>query len=131
MSWQQYVDQNLMCPVDAEGNTLTSAALVGHDGGVWAHSAQFPSMSPEQVAVVMEIFNGNNPGSFSIGDLRFMVLGSEDPSTKLRGKCKGGGCAISKTGQVLVVGIWMEPVTGPACNKVVETLAEYLVGTGY
>ena len=79
----------------------------------------------------MDIFNGNNPGSFQVGDLRFMVLMSEDPSTKLRGKCKGGGCAISKTGQVLVVGIYMEPVTPPACNKVVETLAEYLIGTGY
>lgn len=31
---------------------------------------------------------------------------SDEPDAKLRGKCQGGGCAINKTGQTLVVGIW-------------------------
>jgi len=34
------------------------------------------------------------------------VLMSDEPEAKLRGKCQGGGCAINKTGQTLVVGIW-------------------------
>jgi hypothetical protein len=49
----------------------------------------------------------------------------------LAGKCTGGGCAISKTNKTLVVGIWHEPVVASACNKIVETLAEYLIGVDY
>jgi profilin len=40
MSWQTYVDEHLMCEI--EGHHLTSAAIVGHDGTVWAQSAAFP-----------------------------------------------------------------------------------------
>lgn len=120
-----------MCAVDDEGRTLASAALVGLDGSVWAHSPAFPSLTTDQAAVIAKIFNGENPGSFMMGDVKYMVLGSEDPSTKLRGKCKGGGCSISKTTQAMVVGIWAEPVQPATCNKLVEALAEYLISVNY
>jgi hypothetical protein len=42
MSWQSYVDDHLMCEI--EGHHLTSAAIVGHDGSVWAQSAAFPAV---------------------------------------------------------------------------------------
>lgn len=42
MSWQSYVDDHLMCEID--GNHLTSAAIIGHDGVVWAQSADFPQV---------------------------------------------------------------------------------------
>lgn len=42
MSWQAYVDDHLMCEID--GNYLTSSAIVGHDGSVWAQSAAFPTV---------------------------------------------------------------------------------------
>jgi hypothetical protein len=42
MSWQTYVDEHLMC--ESEGHHLTSAAIVGHDGTVWAQSAAFPQV---------------------------------------------------------------------------------------
>lgn len=43
MSWQTYVDEHLMCEI--EGHHLTSAAIVGHDGTVWAQSAAFPQVT--------------------------------------------------------------------------------------
>ncbi|KAF8388884.1 hypothetical protein HHK36_025565 [Tetracentron sinense] len=43
MSWQTYVDDHLMC--DIEGNHLTAAAIIGHDGSVWAQSVTFPQVS--------------------------------------------------------------------------------------
>jgi hypothetical protein len=43
MSWQTYVDEHLMC--ETEGHHLTCAAIIGHDGTVWAQSAAFPSVS--------------------------------------------------------------------------------------
>lgn len=42
MSWQSYVDDHLMC--DVEGNHLTSAAILGQDGSVWAQSTNFPQV---------------------------------------------------------------------------------------
>lgn len=43
MSWQTYVDDHLMCEI--EGNHLSAAAIIGHDGSVWAQSATFPQVS--------------------------------------------------------------------------------------
>ncbi|KAJ9510451.1 hypothetical protein QJQ45_015899 [Haematococcus lacustris] len=129
----EYVDNNLMCVVDHEGNTLSSAALIGlEDQRIWAKSADFPEISPTQVAAIKSILGGGeNPGSFLIGDVKYFAVGSEDPESKLRGKCQGGGCSVCKTTQCLVVGIWAEPVVASACNKVTEALAEYLISVDY
>jgi len=69
--------------------------------------------------------------SFTIGGTKYMVLMSEDPESKLRGKCQGGGCSVNKTVTCLVVGIWKEPVPASACNRVVEALGEYLKDNNY
>lgn len=42
MSWQSYIDDHLMADVD--GNHLTSSAIIGHDGSVWAQSSIFPQV---------------------------------------------------------------------------------------
>ncbi|KAH0466642.1 hypothetical protein IEQ34_003880 [Dendrobium chrysotoxum] len=42
MSWQTYVDEHLMCDID--GHHLSAAAIVGHDGNVWAKSDSFPQL---------------------------------------------------------------------------------------
>lgn len=42
MSWQTYVDEHLMCDID--GHRLTAAAIIGHDGSVWAQSSTFPQV---------------------------------------------------------------------------------------
>lgn len=42
MSWQAYVDDHLMCEI--EGNHLSAAAILGHDGSIWAQSANFPQV---------------------------------------------------------------------------------------
>ncbi|KAF5756176.1 putative profilin [Helianthus annuus] len=42
MSWQAYVNEHLMCEI--EGNHLTAAAIIGHDGRIWAQSASFPQV---------------------------------------------------------------------------------------
>lgn len=61
---QTYVDQNLMCPVDADGNTLQSAALVGLDGGIWAQSPDFPALTPAEALAMLGILDDpdSNPG---------------------------------------------------------------------
>lgn len=44
MSWQTYVDDHLMCDIDGHTLTLTAAAIIGHDGAVWAQSSNFPQV---------------------------------------------------------------------------------------
>ena len=47
MSWDSYVE-HLMVDLP-HGGKLTSAGIVGQDGGVWAQSPNFPAVTPEQV----------------------------------------------------------------------------------
>lgn len=46
MSWQTYVDEHLMCDIEGQaGLRLAAAAIMGHDGAIWAQSANFPQVS--------------------------------------------------------------------------------------
>lgn len=50
MSWQEYVDDHLMCELP-NGGSLKSAAIFGLDGGVWAQSPDFPNMSNDEASL--------------------------------------------------------------------------------
>uniref|UniRef100_A0A6N2L0B4 Profilin n=1 Tax=Salix viminalis TaxID=40686 RepID=A0A6N2L0B4_SALVM len=130
MSWQQYVDEHLMCDID--GNTLTSAAIIGHDGSVWAQSATFPQFTAEEVAAIMKDFD--EPGSLAptglfLGGTKYMVIQGE-PGAVIRGKKGSGGVTIKKTSQALIIGVYDEPLTPGQCNMIVERLGDYLYETG-
>ena len=45
MSWQTYIDDHLMCPIEDTANHLTASAIIGFDGSVWAQSSTFPQVS--------------------------------------------------------------------------------------
>nr|GMD54277.1 profilin-3 [Ipomoea batatas] len=122
MSWQTYVDEHLMC--DTEGNILSSAAIVGHDGTVWAQSSSFPQFKPEEISAIMKDFD--EPGSLAptglhLGGTKYMVIQGEAGAV-IRGKKGPGGICVKKTGQCLLIGIYDEPMTPGQCNIVVERL---------
>ncbi|KAL8522138.1 hypothetical protein ACS0TY_012329 [Phlomoides rotata] len=130
MSWQSYVDDHLMCEID--GNHLTAAAILGHDGVVWAQSANFPQFKPEEIAGIMEDFE--EPGKLAptglfLGGTKYMVIQGE-PGAVIRGKKGAGGITLKKTNQALLVGIYEEPMTPGQCNIVVERIGDYLVEQG-
>ncbi|KAJ9551153.1 hypothetical protein OSB04_015198 [Centaurea solstitialis] len=133
MSWQSYIDEHLMDEI--EGNYLSAAAIIGHDGSVWAQSATFPQVKPEEITGIMNDFD--NPGSLAptglfLGGIKYMVIQGEG-GVVIRGKktMQGpGGVTIKKTGMSLVVGIYDEPMTPGQCNLVVERLGDYLVEQG-
>ncbi|CAF2330143.1 unnamed protein product, partial [Brassica rapa] len=130
MSWQTYVDDHLMC--DVEGNRLTAAAILGQDGSVWAQSANFPQLKPEEISGINKDFN--EPGTLAptglfIGGTKYMVIQGE-PNTVIRGKKGAGGVTIKKTTQAMVFGIYEEPMTPGQCNMVVERLGDYLIESG-
>ncbi|KAG8088372.1 hypothetical protein GUJ93_ZPchr0010g10696 [Zizania palustris] len=86
MSWQTYVDDHLMCEI--EGHHLTSAAIVGHDGAVWAQSSAFPQFKPEEMANILKDFDEPGflaPTGLFLGPSKYMVIQGE-PGAVIRGK---------------------------------------------
>ncbi|KAM5565598.1 profilin [Rosa sericea] len=130
MSWQQYVDEHLMCEID--GNTLTAAAILGQDGSVWSKSANFPQFKPEEIAAIMKDFD--QPGTLAptglfLGGTKYMVIQGEAGAV-IRGKKGSGGITVKKTSQALIIGIYDEPLTPGQCNMIVERLGDYLIEQG-
>ncbi|KAL9440765.1 hypothetical protein AB3S75_019436 [Citrus x aurantiifolia] len=121
MSWQAYVDDHLLCEI--EGNHLSAAAIIGHDGSVWAQSENFPQLKPEEITGIMNDFN--EPGTLAptglyLGGTKYMVIQGE-PGAVIRGK---------KTSAALIIGIYDEPMTPGQCNMIVERLGDYLIDQG-
>ncbi|XP_024030866.1 profilin [Morus notabilis] len=130
MSWQAYVDDHLLCEI--EGQHLSAAAIIGHDGSVWAQSATFPQLKPEEITGIMNDFN--EPGSLAptglyLGGTKYMVIQGESGAV-IRGKKGPGGVTIKKTSQALIIGVYDEPMTPGQCNMIVERLGDYLVDQG-
>ncbi|XP_031106413.1 profilin-3-like [Ipomoea triloba] len=130
MSVQAYVDEQLMG--DIEGNHLTAAAIIGHDGTVWAQSPSFPSVKMEEVTDIMKDFDEPGhlaPNGVHVAGTKYMVIQGE-PGAVIRGKKGPGGLTIKKTGQALIIGVYDEPVTPSQCNMVVEKIADHLIDQG-
>ncbi|KAL3824410.1 hypothetical protein ACJIZ3_020439 [Penstemon smallii] len=127
MSWQTYVDDHLMCDVD--GAHLTAAAIIGHDGSVWAQSASFPQFTPQEISNIVKDFDEPGflaPTGMFLGGAKYMVIQGE-PGAVIRGKKGSGGITIKKTAQALIFGIYDEPMTPGQCNMVVEKMGDYLI----
>ncbi|GER34074.1 profilin [Striga asiatica] len=127
MSWQSYIDDHLMAEVD--NCHLTAAAIVGHDGSVWAQSSNFPQFKPNEVQAILNDFD--SPGTLAptglyIGGTKYMVIQGE-PGAVIRGKKGSGGATIKKTNLALIIGLYDEPMTPGQCNMVVEKIGDYLI----
>ncbi|KAL5783349.1 hypothetical protein ACOSP7_008378 [Xanthoceras sorbifolium] len=132
MSWQTYVDDHLMCEIDDQHQHLTSAAIIGHDGTVWAQSDTFPQFTPAEITGIMNDFA--EPGSLAptglhLGGIKYMVIQGE-PGAVIRGKKGSGGVTVKKTNLALIIGIYNEPLTPGQCNMIVEKLGDYLIEQG-
>lgn len=136
MSWDGYIE-HLMVDLP-NGGKLKSAAIVGHDGGVWAQSPDFPAITTDQVTAIMKGFasiekdgHAGELGSTGIliGDVKFQVAPGDE--TVIRGKSQGGGCCIRKTNTALVIGTYESPVQPGDVNVVVENLGDYLAQQQY
>eukprot|EP00252_Welwitschia_mirabilis_P027879 TRINITY_DN975_c0_g1_i1.p1 TRINITY_DN975_c0_g1~~TRINITY_DN975_c0_g1_i1.p1 ORF type:complete len:133 (+),score=26.64 TRINITY_DN975_c0_g1_i1:311-709(+) len=131
MSWQNYVDEHLMCDL-GRGNRLTAAAITGQDGAVWAQSNNFPAIKPEEVTAIVNDFEEPGtlaPSGLYIGGAKYMVIQGE-PGAVIRGKKGSSGVTIKKTTRALLFGIYDEPVTAGECNMIVERLGDYLIEQG-
>ncbi len=119
------------------GGTLSGAAIVGQDGGVWAQTPDFPAITPEQVTTIMEGLEdptklgatGIRIGGPGDAEKKYFLIPSEAGSV-LRGRIKDDGVVIKKTTSALVIGIYSTGVPAGDANVRVEDLGDYLIGQG-
>ena len=74
MSWQDYVNTQLV------GKNLKEAAIAGHDGNLWAKSADFNVTSGEIQTILLNYDTQYNLAStgFSLGGQKYFYLSGDD-----------------------------------------------------
>ena len=126
MSWQAYVDDHLV----ATGQ-VKHAAIIGHDGSIWAKSAAFPGAANEVKNIAT---NFSSPGTFQAGGLhlggtKYMFLSNNDKT--LRFKKGTNGVHVFKTSQAYIIALYEEPTVAEQCAQVTEKLGEYLISVSF
>ncbi|KAI0366020.1 profilin [Pilatotrama ljubarskyi] len=126
MSWQAYVDTNLV-----GSGKISKAAIIGLAGGVWAASPGYNLSADEQKSIV-NAFNKPEDAlahGVRLAGQKFFTLKADDRS--IYGKKQADGCIIVKTKQAVLVAEYAAPVQAPEATPIVENLADYLIGVGY
>ncbi|CAK5276704.1 unnamed protein product [Mycena citricolor] len=126
MSWQTYVDTNLV-----GSGKISKAAIVGQQGGVWATSPGFELSAEEQKAITAA---HNNTDSVLASGVRLAgtkYFATQADARSIYGKKGGDGCVLVKTKQAILVTEYVLPAQAGEAVKVVEELADYLIGVGY
>ncbi|KAE8156911.1 profilin [Aspergillus tamarii] len=122
MSWQSYVDQNLLGT-----GKIARAAILGQQGGVWAHSNGYELSTEEQRAVIDAY---NDPGHVMSSGLKLAGTKFFCPSANKRSiqlKKGADGAVLVKTKQAILVAEYAAPAQGPEAIMVVESVADYLI----
>ncbi|KAF9028205.1 profilin, required for normal timing of actin polymerization in response to thermal stress [Haplosporangium bisporale] len=126
MSWQEYVDKNMVLT-----GKVSKASIFGHDGSLWATSSGF-QVGEEEAKKLVAAFT-NSGDAFASGlyveGKKFVVLNADDKLIRARQGATGIICA--KTSQCVLIGYYNENIQAGDCSVVVENLAEYLRGVGY
>jgi len=126
MSWQTYVDSNLI-----GSGFISKASILGLDGSTWATSSGF-SITADEGKKLAGAFKDPNVlranGLFAAGE-KYLVIKADDRS--IYGKKGAGGVAAVKTTQGILVGVYKEGVQPGQATTTVEKLADYLIDNGY
>ncbi|KAJ3511247.1 hypothetical protein NLJ89_g4209 [Agrocybe chaxingu] len=126
MSWQTYVDGNLL-----GSGKIAKAAIIGLQGGVWASSAGY-TLSPVEQKAIVDGFS--KPDSVQANGVRlagqkFFTLSVSDRT--IQAKKAADGAIIVKTKQAVLVIEYVAPNQAPEVTPIVENLADYLISVGY
>mgnify|MGYP000017112028 CR=1 FL=1 len=134
MTWDAYIEEHLLHELkEGSGRTLSFAAIIGLDGGIWAQSSDFPDASPEQIEVLINAFDDETvlqEKGIHLGDNRYIAIQGEAGSV-IRGKKGPTGFTAKKTKTAFVIGGYSEGTQPGECNVVVENVADELIGDDY
>jgi len=126
MSWQSYVDNQLM-----GSGLIEKAVIAGHDGTVWAKSENI-NPSVDELSKLSSSFNDQSPLTMSglhIGGEKFVYLSGTEKVVR----CKKGksGLHAMKTQQAVLIAVYNEPVQHSQVASIVETLGDYFISVQY
>jgi len=127
MSWQAYVDSSLL----GTGKINQAAIFSGIGDSVWAASPEF-KVVPDEVRALISGFNNSDPlhsGGIHIAGVKYFCILASDRS--IYGKKGKEGVVVVKTKQAIIVARYPDTVQPGEAAKVVEQLADYLIGVGY
>lgn len=126
MSWQGYVDNNLVGT-----GKVSQACILGLKGGVWATSPNLNISQAEQQAIIngLEDPSPLQANGIYVNQKKYLTLQASPRS--IYGKAGGDGLCIVRTNQAVLVGVYTSPLLPGEANKVVEGLADYLISVGY
>jgi profilin len=126
MSWQDYVDNQLMA-----SHCIKHATIAGLDGGIWAKSENF-EVAKEELAKLVQGFDKKElltSGGVTLASQRYIYLSGTD--CVIRAKLGKMGVHCMKTNQAVIVAVYEEPVQPQQAASIVEKLGEYLMQHGY
>jgi profilin len=125
MSWQEYVDTNLV-----GSGYITKAAILGQKGGVWASSAGLVISPDEQKAIIGGFNNSNIQATgFRIAGVKYFTVKANERS--IYGQTNADGAILVKTNQAILIGIYHSPIISAQAIPIVEGLGDYLINLGY
>jgi len=125
MSWQAYVDQNLVGT-----GKIAGASIVGHDGNTWASK----NLTVSQAEAKKIIGGFSNPADIIgsgivVGGVKYLALRYDDRS--IYGKKGAGGVICVKTKQACLITTYAEGSQPGDATNIVEKLADYLISVNY
>ncbi|KAI3630654.1 hypothetical protein MIR68_008910 [Amoeboaphelidium protococcarum] len=126
MSWQTYVDQNLVGT-----KKIAKGAIHGLDGNPWATSAGL-ALKPQEVQELIKGFKDANAlraSGLKLNAVKYIVIRADDRS--IYGKQGTGGVVCVKTKSAVLIGFYDESAQPGEATKVVEQLADYLISVNY
>ncbi|KAJ2923341.1 hypothetical protein H1R20_g3995, partial [Candolleomyces eurysporus] len=126
MSWQTYVDTNLV-----GSGKVSRAAILGQQGGVWASSPGY-SLSPEEQKAVINAYkdlSAVQASGLRLAGQKYFTIQANERSIYV--KKQADGAVVVKTKQAILVAEYVAPIQGPEATPVVESLADYLINVGY
>jgi len=126
MSWQSYIDEQLM-------NTtfVKNAVIAGHDGNIWAASANF-NVTVDELKKLLANYDNEDalaPVGARFANTKYLFISKSDRVLRFKKDRAGAHCI--KTVQALIVCIYDEPTVPGQCAAVTEKLGEYLISVGY
>jgi len=126
MSWQTYVDENLLGSAK-----VSKAAIIGLKGGVWASSSGYTLSTQEQKDIVDGFSHPDKVQASGVrlaGQKFFALQANGDV---IYGKKQADGCVIAKTNQAVLVTEYNAPIQATESTTTVLALADYLKSVGY
>jgi len=126
MSWQVYVDSNLV-----GSRKIARAAILGQAGGIWASTAGFTITLDEAKKIVAAFGSAETvqASGVTLAGTKYFTLQANERS--IYGKKGADGVVIVKTKQAVLVAVYVAPIQAPEATPIVEGLADYLISVGY